>query len=69
MVEEENKSLDWKNIEKKELEKNIEVAAGEKKELVKTWPEHVLLFILSLMLAGLIWYTFKSKKTVKVSSK
>ena len=61
-----NKNLAWKEIKDEELKNNIEVVASKKDELAKTWPEHVLLAILALILAGLVWYTLNQRKNNKI---
>ena len=61
-----NENLAWKDIKKEVVEKNIENMAANKKELAKTWPEHVLLAILALILSGLIWYTINQRKNNKI---
>ena len=63
---EKNENLAWKDIKNEELKNNIEVVASKKDELAKTWPEHVLLAILALILAGLVWYTLNQRKNNKI---
>jgi hypothetical protein len=65
-VEEKNDNLAWKDVKQEEVDKNIEVTASNTDELVKTWPEHVLLSILALILAALIWYTLNQRKNNKI---
>lgn len=61
-----NENLAWKDIKQEEVDKNIEVAASKTDELVKTWPEHILLSILALILAALIAYIINQRKNNKI---
>jgi len=65
-VEIKNENLAWKDIKQEEVDKNIEVTASKTDKLVKTWPEDVLLVVLSLILAALIWYVLNQRKNNKI---
>jgi len=54
-------SIAWANIDETELENTTLWAAQNNTSLPKTWPEHILIFVLSVLLAW-IFFVFKYKK-------
>jgi len=54
-------SIAWANIEETDLENTTLWAAQNNTSLPKTWPEHILIFVLSILLAWVL-FVFKYKK-------
>ena len=56
-----NSNLAGKEVNE-EIKNNTEEVAAKADKLAKTWPEHILLIFLSLLLAGLIAYAVEKRK-------
>jgi len=54
-------SIAWANVDESDLENTTLWAAQNNTSLPKTWPEHILIFVLSVILAWL-FFVFKYKK-------
>lgn len=60
-VKEKETSVVWTNIEASEIENTTLWAASNQEKLPNTWPEHILMLVLSVILWALI-FVFKFKK-------
>lgn len=52
----------WKDLEKKDIKKDVILTSKEKKKLPTAWPEHILLFILAILFSG-IFFLYRFKKS------